>query len=128
MFTRTTGYTLGVALLSLLLGHPAQAQKIEVDSGVFCDTQQQVERVVALFDGNAEKAVKAVNSEQNDPTACVGATLAVIRGPEIATARTKNGTFNVVRVLVVGILTEDGFRNTVPTVLYSFEQVDERVA
>jgi hypothetical protein len=128
MFTRTTGYALGVALLSLLLGHPAQAQKIEVDSGVFCDTQKQVERVVALFDGNTEKAVKAVNSEQHDPTACVGGTLAFIRGPEVATARTKNGTFNIVRVLVVGILSEDGFRNASPTILYSFEWVDERVA
>jgi hypothetical protein len=128
MFTRTTGYTLGVALLSLLLGHPVQAQKIEVDSGVFCDTQKQVERVVALFDGNTEKAVKAVNSEQHDPTACVGATLAFIPGPEVATARTKSGTFNIVRVLVVGILSEDGFRNASPTVLYSFEWVDERVA
>jgi hypothetical protein len=69
MFTRTTSYTLGIALLSLLLCFAARAQKIEVSTGVFCDTQKQVERLVALFDGNAEKAMTAVNAEENDPTA-----------------------------------------------------------
>jgi hypothetical protein len=128
MFTRTMSYTLGIALLSLLLCFPARAQKIEVDTGIFCDTQKQVERFVALLDGNAEKALKAVNAEENDPTACVGATIAFIRGPEITTARTKYGTFHIVRVLVVGILTEAGFRTTVPTAFFSFERVDERVA
>jgi sporulation related protein len=44
MFTRTMSYTLGIALLSLLLSFPARAQKIEVGTGIFCDTQKQVER------------------------------------------------------------------------------------
>ena len=128
MFTRTMSYTLGIALLSLLLCFPARAQKIEVGTVIFCDTQKQVERFVALFDGSAEKAMKSVNAEENDPTACVGGTIAYIRGPEITTARTMNGTFHIVRVLVVGILTEAGFRTGVPTTFFSFERVDERVA
>ena len=107
---------------------PAQAQKIEIGTGIFCDTQKQVERFVALFDGSAEKAMKSVSAEENDPTACVGGTIAYIRGPEITTARTMNGTFHIVRVLVVGILTEAGFRTGVPTTFFSFERVDERVA
>jgi hypothetical protein len=126
--TRTMSYTLGIALLSLLLCFPARAQKIEVGTGIFCDTQKQVERFVALFDGNAENAIKAVNAEENDPTACASGMIAFIRGPEITTARTKNGTFHIVRVLVVGDLTEAGFRTTVPTAFFSFERVDERVA
>ena len=48
--------------------------------------------------------------------------------PEITTARTDNGTFHIVRVLVVGIFTEAGFRTAIPTALFSFERVDERVA
>jgi hypothetical protein len=87
-----------------------------------------VERLVALFDGNAEKAMTAVNAEENGPTACIDGTIAFIRGPEITTARTRNGTFNIVRVLVVGVLTEAGFRTTVPTAFFSFERVNERVA
>jgi hypothetical protein len=70
----------------------------------------------------------AVNAEENDPTACIGGTIAFIRGPEITTARTRNGTFNIVRVLVVGVLTEAGFRTAVPTAFFSFERVDERIA
>ena len=128
MFTRTMSSTLGIALLSLLLCFPARAQKIEVGTGIFCDTQKQVERFVALLDGNAEKALKAVNAEENDATACVGGTIAFIRGPEITTARTKNGTFHIIRVLVVGVLTEAGFRAAVPTDFFSFEKVDERIA
>jgi hypothetical protein len=86
-----------------------------------------VERLVALFDGNAEKAMTAVNVEENDPTACIGGTIAFIRGPEIATAGTRNGTFNIVRVLMVSVLTEAGFRTAVPAVFFSFERVDERI-
>src|SRR5262245_40560599 len=120
--------TMGIALLSLLLCFPARAQKIEVGTGIFCDTQKQVERFVGRVDGNAENAIKAVNAEENDPTACASGTIAFIRGPEITTARTKNGTFHIVRVLVVGVLTEAGFRTTVPMAFFSFERVDERVA
>ena len=128
MFTRTISHALGIALFTLLLCAPARAQEIEVGNGIFCDTQKQVERVVALFDGKAEKAMQAVNAEENDPTACVSGTIAFIRGPEITTARTSNGTFHIVRVLVVGVLTEAGFRNAVPTAFFSFKRVDERVA
>ena len=42
MFTKAMSYTLGIALLSLLLSFPARAQKIEVGNGIFCATQKQV--------------------------------------------------------------------------------------
>jgi hypothetical protein len=38
MLTGTTSYTLGIALLSLLLCFPTRARKIEVGTGIFCDT------------------------------------------------------------------------------------------
>jgi hypothetical protein len=128
MFTRTMSYKPGIALLSLLLCFPARAQNIEVGTGIFCDTQKQVERFVALFEGNEEKAMKAVNAEENDPTACVIGTIAFIRGPEIATARTWNMTFHIVRVTVVGILTEAGLRSIGPAATFSIESVEERTA
>ena len=128
MFTRTRNFTFGLASLSLLLCFPAWAHKIEVGSGVFCDTQQQIERFVALFDGNAETAMNAVNAEENDPTACIAGTIAYIRGPEVTTATSKTATFQIVRVLVVGILTEAGFRSAVPAAFFSLEKIDERIA
>jgi len=55
-------------------------------------------------------------------------TIAYIRGPEITTATSKTGTFQIVRVLVVGILTEAGFRAAVPAAFFSLEKIDERIA
>jgi hypothetical protein len=126
MFTRTIRTTLRIALLSLLLCSPALAQKIEVGTGIFCDTQKQVERFVALFDGDARAAMNAVNAEENDSTACVMGTIAYVRGPAIATATTRNGTFHILRVLVVGMLTEAGFQAAIPAAFFSVEKVEER--
>jgi hypothetical protein len=128
MFTRLSNSALGIALLSLLLCSPAQATKLEVGSGVFCDTQQQMERFVALFDGDESAAIKAVNAEEHNPTACGTATIAYVRGPQIMTTRTKARTFNIVRILVIAVLTETGFQDAVPVAFYSAEPVDERVA
>jgi hypothetical protein len=110
------------------MGFPAQAQNIEVRSGIFCDTRRQVERFVALFDGNAEAAIDAVNVEGKQPTGCVGGTIAFIRGPEVATARTWDMTFHIVQVIVVGVLTEAGLQSAGPATTFSIERVEERTA
>jgi hypothetical protein len=128
MFTRTASYAIPAAMLYLVLCFSAQAHKIEVGTGIFCDTQKQVERVVALFEGDMEAAVDAVNAEENNPSACVAGTIAYIRGAEIATARTNTGTFQIVQVLVVGILTKAGIRPVVPAAFFSVEQIEERAA
>jgi hypothetical protein len=128
MCTKAMSYIIHVALLSVLLCFSARAQKVEVGTGIVCDTQKQMERFVALFHEDAEAAVKAVNAEEDDPNACVFGTIAFVRGPDIATARTQNATFQIVRVLVVGIFTEAGFRATVPAAFFSVEKVEERAA
>jgi hypothetical protein len=139
MFTNTKT-TLSVAIVLAVLGassaaragnnrdEGAQDHRVEIGTGIVCDTQRQMERFVALFDGNADAAVKAVNAEENDPNACVFGTIAFVRGPDIATARTQSATFQIVRVIVVGILTDAGFRATVPASFFSVERVDERAA
>ena len=128
MFTNSMISALGVPLLSLLTCIPVQAQKIEIGTGIFCDTQKQVERFVALFNGNAEAAINAVNVEEKRAGVCVGGTIAFIRGPEIATARTWNMTFHIVQVTVVGILTEAGLRSTGPAATFSIQSTEERTA
>jgi len=136
MFTHTkTALSLAIVLTVLgtasavLAGNDreegARAQ-VEVGTGIVCDTQRQMERFVAFFHGEVEAAVKAVNAEEGDPNACVVGTIAYVRGPDIATARTQDATFQIVRVLVVGILTEAGFRATVPAAFFSLERVEER--
>jgi hypothetical protein len=128
MCTKTLSYIIHVALLSVLLCGSARAQKVEVGIGVVCDTQRQMERFVALFESDAEAAVNAVNAEQDDPTACVLGSIAYLRGPDIATARARHATFQIVRILVVGIFTEAGYRATVPAAFFSVEKVEERAA
>lgn len=128
MCAKAMSYIIHVTLLSVLLCFSARAQNVEVGTGIVCDTQKQMERFVALFHDDAEAAVKAVNAEENDPNACVVGTIAFVRGPDIATARTRNATFQIVRVLVVGIFTAAGFRATVPAAFFSAEKVEERAA
>jgi hypothetical protein len=121
-------HALCVAALSLLTSVPSWAETVEVETGVFCDTQQQMERYVALFSGDTQAALNAVNTEVNDPTACVYGTIVYIRGPEIATARNRNETYHIVRVIVVGFMTHSGFRASAPAASFSAEKIDERIA
>jgi hypothetical protein len=136
MFTHTKAalsiaiVVLGTTSAALAVNHRedgARAQ-VEVGTGIFCDTQKQIERFVALFKEDAEAAVNAVNTEEDDPNACVVGTIAYVRGPEIATVRTQNTTFEIFRVLVVGMFTDGGFRATAPVAFFSVDRVDERAA
>ena len=75
---------------------------------VICDTQKQMERFVVLFDGDYSSAMNKVNAEENNPTACIGATMAYVQGNELSKAKGFKGTYNIIRVLVLGITTADG--------------------
>ena len=114
-----------LALLSLLLCGPVHAQQYEESTTLLCDTQRQVERYVALFNGDEQSAIKAVNTEEQDPTACVLATVAFVRGPELATARNEQGAFQIARILVLGVETPSGFRPAKPKAFFSAFKVIE---
>jgi len=115
-------------LLSLILCVPAQAQEVEVGSTLVCDTQQQVQRFVGVYHGDAASAAKTVNAEVKNPTACDTVAVAYVRGPETATVRTDSRTYRIVRILVLGIVTSAGIAPAEPAMFYSFVQVDERGA
>jgi hypothetical protein len=119
-------FALRIAILSLLLCLPARAQDIQVGPALACDTEEQVERFAAVFSGDAKSAAKAVNAEVNNPTACDVITVAYVTGPEIATVRTDIRRFSIVRILVLGVVTEDGILVSQPTPFYSYIQLDER--
>jgi hypothetical protein len=128
MLTKLFGFALRIAALPLFLAAHAQAQTVEIGNGIFCNTQEQIERFVAHFDGDEMTAVNAVNAEENKSYACVQGTVEFFRGPEIETARNKIGAYHVLKVIIVGILTESGLRSIGPTPSFSVESVDERVA
>jgi hypothetical protein len=109
----------------LFLAVPARAQEVEVGTNLICDTQKQVERFVALYDGDAQAAISAVNAAEHNPTACGVATAAFVRGPQLATARNKDTTFNIVQLLVVAVATETGVESVTPAAFFSLVPVEE---
>jgi hypothetical protein len=109
----------------LLLATAAQAQDVELGPSLICNTENQVERFFALYEGDARAAINAVNTEVNDPTACGLANTAYVRGRQLATARNKDTTFGVVEILVLGIVDEEGSVESVtPAVFYSLFPVE----
>lgn len=116
-----------LVLLFLILPAFASDADEEVETGVAlaCDTQQQAERFVSLYDGDEENAANAVNAEEHDPTACAMVSVAYLAAPPLATARVKDATFQIVPILVLGVVTPDGTRRTPPTKLFSIVKVEE---
>lgn len=121
-------FSVMVGFLSVLLLAPARADEIETSTGVICNTQRQIERFVALNDADPQSAIRAVNAEEQDPTACAVASLAFVRGGSPVTVRKKDATFQIVPILVVGVVTPEGVRGVVPAVYFSLFKVEERSA
>jgi hypothetical protein len=111
--------------LLLMLGLPAQAQEVEVTNGLICDTQEQVEQFVALYDGHAQSTAEKVNVAERNPTACIVSGIAYVRGRELATARAKDTTFQIVPILVLGVVTDNGIERVTPARYYSAIEVKE---
>jgi hypothetical protein len=121
---------LAATLLAALVAPPAQARQVEIEIGesLVCDTQEQVQRFAVLFDCDLQRTASAVNEEVKDPTACAVLAIAFLRGPEVATARTRTGTFQIIRILVLGVVTQGGIQAAQPAAFYSMTQIEERAA
>ena len=98
---------------------------IQMGATVICDTQKQMERFVVLFDGDYSSAMNKVNNEENNPTACIGATMAYVQGDELSKAKGMKGTYNIIRVLVLGITTPMGFQPIQPAAFFSIVKSEE---
>lgn len=119
-------------VFSLCLVMPAAAQQqakpgadVQVGTTVICDTQKQMERFVVVFDGDFNAAMNKVNAEENNPTACIGATMAYVQGNELSKAKGTKGTYHIVRVLVLGITTPMGFQAIQPAAFFSIVKSEE---
>jgi len=113
------------ALLAWLLCTSARAADYEVGVSLACDTQPQVERFVALFTGDAQAAIGAINAEEQNPSACVIRNVAYMRGTKVGMARHGDRAFVIVRILVVGIKTYRGIHPVRPSVHFSLFGVKE---
>jgi uncharacterized membrane protein YraQ (UPF0718 family) len=122
-------------LATLILGLPAQAEdlgagEIQVSTQLVCNTQHEAFRFARLYSGDAEAALRIVNAEESDQTACAIIPVIYSVGSRLGSARTKTGstTFNIVKILVIGVVTTGGVRTVLPTEYFSALAVDERDA
>jgi len=131
MFKRpiTCGVSWCGALVALLLSFQlALAQEVVTGTEVVCNSGKQAERYIALFQGDEEETVTQVNTEAEDDDACRVTTVAYLRGNDVAKAVTKEGTFVIARVLIVGFVTPRGVHKVPHFVQFSVFKIDERMA
>jgi hypothetical protein len=114
-----------LAVLAAPLCASAQPTEYEVGASLVCDTKTQAERFVALFSGDAQAAIDAVNAEEHDPTACALINAAYLRGSHVGTARHGDDAFEIVRILVVGIDTPAGIQAVQPSAYFSLFGIKE---
>ena len=115
-----------IALVSsFIAAAPASANEVETGAVMICDTQQQAERLGQLFEGKAQAAIAAINTEQNNPNACGVADVAYVQGRVLGTVRSKSHTFHVIPIIVYGVNTPAGFQAATSTVFFILVQVKE---
>ena len=120
---------LTIATLSLLAISPtvsAQAFDVETGSIMLCDTQKQIERYVELFDGNQDAALKAVNTEASNPTACAMTNVAYVQGEEVGIVRSASDGYKVVQIAVVAVSTGPGYQYIKPSVFFTLVKLKEQ--
>jgi hypothetical protein len=117
-----------LACFSVLLSGAARGDEIEIGSRVVCNTQKQIEEFVAFNEADPQTAIRDVNVEEENPTACGAAKLAFFRGRNTVTIRTKDATFQIIDILVIGLVTEHGLRSVAPSVQFALFKIDERIA
>ena len=133
MTTRFTAKFAGLSLIagfSMLIAVSAAsadevaAPQIEYGTSLLCQTPEQAERLVANLDSDMGLALRKVNAGVQVP-ACQTVPVAYVRGQTLATLRSKDATFQMVRVLVVGVGSPDDFRAVAPGVFVALVKVKE---
>jgi hypothetical protein len=119
---------LGLVMLACLLCAPASARDdVQTGSIMICDTQKQVERYLTLLTlaGNAQSAIRAVNTEAENPSACAVSDIAYIRGARIGIERTRTDAFEIVEILAIGLNTPAGLRAVAPATFFTLIKLKE---
>jgi hypothetical protein len=128
MTTRSMLAAFTFGAVALVLGtavEPARAHEVETGTVPVCDTQKQVERFVAVFQGNPQAAISAVNAEEQNPTACAVVNVAYISGPEIGTVRSATEAFQIIPIIVVGVSTPAGLQTIAPATCFTLLKIKE---
>lgn len=89
--------------------------KIQVGTGVICDTQDEAQEFVRIMsEHDAGAALQEVNGKASSPMACGMATVAFRTGKSLGEMRTSKGAFNIYQIEVVAGAV-DGSWHVVPS-------------
>lgn len=106
-----------------------KADKATFGYGVICDTSQQIQRYLALYQGetSAEEAAHSVNTETKKPGGCGMASIAFIPGDYLGTVNVSGGQMKMIQIVVLAMQTERGWQRVPPTLQYTalFVKLDE---
>jgi hypothetical protein len=111
---------LPVALLGLA---PAQAKEMKYGTGVVCDTEAQLQRVIAAGPKGTDAAISAINDEA--PRACGIVPVIYVERADHETVRNPHGTFRIVEIIVVGLALKEGVQPVPPLAQFTFVKVHE---
>jgi hypothetical protein len=76
--------------------------KIQVGTGVICDTQDEAQEFVRIMsEHNAGAALQEINGKASSPMACGMATVAFRTGKSLGEIRTSKGSFDIYQIEVV---------------------------
>ena len=114
-----------IAILSLVPCLPAHAYETETGAVMICDTQKQVERYVQVFDGNPRAAIRAVNTEENDPNACALTDVSYVQAPDVGMARSSLHAFRIVPIVVIGVSRSTGYAPVKPALFFTPVEIKE---
>jgi hypothetical protein len=123
--SRHHSLALALATLALTICLPAHAHEVETGTILICDTQKQVERYAQLFQGNQQVAIRAVNSEENDPNACALVDVSYVQGPDVGMTRSSSHAFRIVPIVVVGVNTSREYGPVTPALFFTPVKIDE---
>jgi hypothetical protein len=90
-----------LVLVHFAMTDGARAQNIENGVGVVCDSPQQVERVIILRT-DFKSAVEEINA-QNNSRVCEILNVAFLVGGIVAEASNDKGTWQIRKILIVGL-------------------------
>ena len=110
-----------VAALALLVSSHAYAQhKTYQGTGVVCDEPEQVARYVRSAEG--EGTLAAINAEK--PHSCAILKVAFFMGEQGEKIATSSGTWQITKILILGVDVGQGIQPVEPTVQWSAFQVE----
>lgn len=101
----------------------------KVGGGVICDTAQQVARYLTLHSQgkSPDVALRSVNTEAQNPTACGLSLIAFVENEEVETLPATGGIMRLMKITVLAAKNNEQWQRIPPTVQYTalFEKAVE---